>query len=106
MRRPDRAVPAQRVAFGTSGHRGSSFDASFNEAHVLAISQAICRYRQGQGIDGPLFIGIDTHALSVPAWDVRGVTRTSRMEPSGASQPSARRQQLEGAFSGHPVQPS
>ena len=68
-RRPDPAVPAQRVAFGTSGHRGSSFDANFNEAHVLAISQAICLYRQGQGIDGPLFIGIDTHALSVPAFE-------------------------------------
>ena len=67
--RPDPAVPAQRVAFGTSGHRGSSFDASFNEAHVLAISQAICLYRQRQGIDGPLFIGIDTHALSVPAFE-------------------------------------
>jgi phosphoglucomutase len=56
------------VSFGTSGHRGSSFDASFNEAHVLAISQAICLYRQKQGIDGPLFIGIDTHALSQPAY--------------------------------------
>jgi phosphoglucomutase len=66
--RPDPAVPAQRVSFGTSGHRGSSFDASFNEAHVLAISQAICVYRQTQGIDGPLFIGIDTHALSLPAY--------------------------------------
>ena len=66
--RPDPSVPAQRVAFGTSGHRGSSFDATFNEAHVLAISQAICLYRRGQGIDGPLFIGIDTHALSLPAF--------------------------------------
>ena len=63
-RRPDPAVPAQRVAFGTSGHRGSSFDGSFNEAHVLAITQAICRYRRREGIDGPLFLGIDTHALS------------------------------------------
>jgi len=65
--RPDPAVAIQRVAFGTSGHRGSSFDASFNEAHVLAISQAICLYRQQKGIDGPLFVGIDTHALSTPA---------------------------------------
>ncbi len=64
---PDPAVPAQRVAFGTSGHRGSSFAASFNEWHVLAISEAICRYRKLKGIDGPLFLGIDTHALSVPA---------------------------------------
>jgi phosphoglucomutase len=66
--RPDPAVPAQRVSFGTSGHRGSSFDGSFNEAHILAISQAICLYRRAQGIDGPLFIGIDTHALSLPAY--------------------------------------
>src|SRR6266513_2604576 len=65
---PDPAVPAQRVSFGTSGHRGTSFDKSFNEAHVLAITQAICLYRQEQGIDGPLFMGIDTHALSVPAF--------------------------------------
>jgi phosphoglucomutase len=66
--RPDPGVPAQRVAFGTSGHRGSSFDLSFNEAHVLAISQAICTYRKRQGIGGPLFIGFDTHALSAPAF--------------------------------------
>ena len=64
---PDFSVPAQRVAFGTSGHRGSAFEKSFNEGHVLAISQAICDYRKQQGIDGPLFLGIDTHALSVPA---------------------------------------
>jgi phosphoglucomutase len=66
---PDPMVPAQRVSFGTSGHRGTSFDKSFNEAHVLAITQAICLYRRGQGSDGPLFIGIDTHALSVPAFE-------------------------------------
>ncbi|MFI4952137.1 MAG: phosphoglucomutase (alpha-D-glucose-1,6-bisphosphate-dependent) [Burkholderiales bacterium] len=65
---PAPSVPAQRVVFGTSGHRGSSFERSFNEWHVLAISQAICRYRTRQGIDGPLFLGIDTHALSVPAF--------------------------------------
>jgi phosphoglucomutase len=64
---PDPAMLRQRVAFGTSGHRGSSLDASFNEWHVLAISQAICQYRRSQNIDGPLFLGIDTHALSVPA---------------------------------------
>jgi phosphoglucomutase len=64
---PDASVPAQRVAFGTSGHRGTSFEISFNEAHVLAITQAICQYRHGQGITGPLFLGIDTHALSGPA---------------------------------------
>ena len=64
---PDAAVTTQRVAFGTSGHRGTSFELSFNEWHVLAISQAICLYRQSKGINGPLFIGIDTHALSTPA---------------------------------------
>ena len=65
--RPDPTVPAQRVTFGTSGHRGSSFERSFNEWHVLAISQAICDYRKCKGIDGPLYLGIDTHALSQPA---------------------------------------
>lgn len=65
--RPDPAVPAQRVAFGTSGHRGSSLDRSFNEWHVLAICQAVCEHRKQQGVDGPLFLGIDTHALSAPA---------------------------------------
>ena len=64
---PDPAVPAQRVAFGTSGHRGSALEKTFNEWHVLAISEAICRYRRQQGIGGPLFLGLDTHALSVPA---------------------------------------
>lgn len=65
---PDPGVPAQRVAFGTSGHRGSSFNLSFNEWHVLAITQAICQYRQAHGINGPLFLGMDTHALSQPAY--------------------------------------
>ena len=65
---PDPAVAAQRVAFGTSGHRGSSFDCSFNEYHVLAITQAICNYRKHQNISGPLFLGFDTHALSAPAF--------------------------------------
>ncbi|HRI42209.1 MAG TPA: phosphoglucomutase, partial [Bacteroidia bacterium] len=64
---PDAAIPAQRVAFGTSGHRGSSFDKAFNEWHILAISQAIYLYRKENKIDGPLFLGMDTHALSVPA---------------------------------------
>lgn len=67
--RPDPADAAQRVAFGTSGHRGCAFAGTFNEAHVLAITQAICEYRAQQGIDGPLFLGIDTHALSQPAFD-------------------------------------
>ncbi|GBQ22771.1 phosphoglucomutase [Gluconacetobacter sacchari DSM 12717] len=66
-RKPDPAIPAQRVAFGTSGHRGSPFHTSFNEAHILAVSQAVCDYRASAGIDGPLFIGIDTHAVSRPA---------------------------------------
>ena len=64
---PDPSVPAQRVAFGTSGHRGSSFHLAFNEWHILAITQAICLYRARQKTDGPLFLGIDTHALSIPA---------------------------------------
>jgi phosphoglucomutase len=67
--KPDPAVPEQRVAFGTSGHRGSSLDRSFNEAHILAITQAICEYRTRQRIEGPLFLGIDTHALSRPAFE-------------------------------------
>ena len=65
--RPDPHIPEQRVVFGTSGHRGSSFDRAFNEWHILAITQAICLYRRRQNIDGPLFLGIDTHALSRPA---------------------------------------
>ena len=65
--KPDPAIPAQRVVFGTSGHRGSAFDLAFNEAHILAITQAICVYRTTQGVTGPLFVGIDTHALSIPA---------------------------------------
>jgi phosphoglucomutase len=67
--RPDPSLPAQQVAFGTSGHRGSSFDRSFNEWHVLAISQAICEYRKSKQITGPLYIGFDTHALSQPAFE-------------------------------------
>ena len=66
--RPDAQVQSQRVSFGTSGHRGSSLDRSFNEWHILAISQAICVYRKQKGIEGPLFLGIDTHALSEPAY--------------------------------------
>src|ERR1035437_2703153 len=64
---PDPSVPEQRVVFGTSGHRGSAFEKAFNEWHILAISQAICLYRKQKKIDGPLFLGMDTHALSVPA---------------------------------------
>jgi len=66
--RPDVSVPEQRVAFGTSGHRGSSLECAFNEAHILAISEAICRHRKQHGVDGPLFLGVDTHALSAPAF--------------------------------------
>jgi phosphoglucomutase len=64
---PDASIPAQQVSFGTSGHRGTAFDRAFNEWHVLAISQAICEYRKSQGIEGPLFLGIDTHAVSPAA---------------------------------------
>ena len=66
--RPDPSVPGQRVAFGTSGHRGSALDGSFNESHILAITQAICDYRRQRAVAGPLFLGADTHALSDSAW--------------------------------------
>lgn len=68
VRKPDPEIIEQQVAFGTSGHRGTSFKTSFNEDHILATTQAICDYRKAQGFDGPLFIGRDTHALSEPAW--------------------------------------
>lgn len=84
---PDPAEAAQRVAFGTSGHRGSSFTRSFNEWHILATTQAICDYRHSKGIDGPLFIGFDTHALSRPAFDsaleVLAANRVQTMIASG-----------------------
>ncbi|MDY7537402.1 phosphoglucomutase (alpha-D-glucose-1,6-bisphosphate-dependent) [Undibacterium sp. RTI2.1] len=79
--RPDASIASQRVLFGTSGHRGSAFTHSFNEMHVLAISQAICLYRKQQGITGPCFIGIDTHALSEPAFaSVLEVLAANRVE--------------------------
>ncbi|MDH3817301.1 MAG: phosphoglucomutase, alpha-D-glucose phosphate-specific, partial [Myxococcales bacterium] len=65
--RPDPKEPSHRVSFGTSGHRGSSFRLTFNEEHILATTQAICDYRVAEGIDGPLYVGVDTHALSEPA---------------------------------------
>src|SRR5438105_6496496 len=65
--KPDPADPQQRVAFGTSGHRGSSLKRAFNEAHILAVTQAVCEYRKAQGTSGPLYLGADTHALSEPA---------------------------------------
>src|SRR3954470_18251185 len=65
--KPDPAVPAQRVSFGTSGHRGSAFNNAFNEQHILAISQALCDHRRASGNPGPMFVGIDTHALAEPA---------------------------------------
>ena len=65
---PDPGVKTQRVAFGTSGHRGSAFDGSFNEAHILAVAQAVCQYRHQAGVTGPLFLGMDTHALAEPAF--------------------------------------
>ncbi len=66
--KPDVSEPTQRVAFGTSGHRGSSFDITFNENHILATSQAICEYRKNEATSGPLFLAKDTHALSEPAF--------------------------------------
>ena len=68
VERPDPGVREQRVAFGTSGHRGSSLNRAFNEQHILAVTQAICDYRREKGISGPLYIGFDTHALSYPAF--------------------------------------
>ena len=65
---PDPSIPEHRVAFGTSGHRGSALEKAFNEWHILAITQAICLYREQQKIAGPLFLGMDTHALSMPAF--------------------------------------
>ncbi len=75
---PDPGIPGERVVFGTSGHRGSSFKNSFNENHILATTQAICLYRKENRIDGPLFLGFDTHALSTPAF-------TSAMEVLAAN---------------------
>ena len=81
---PDPKIAAQRVAFGTSGHRGSAFDSSFNAWHVLAITQAICHYRKAHGIGGPLFLGIDTHALSAPACaSATRSQRPQRLHPAG-----------------------
>ena len=65
---PDPDIPDQSVSFGTSGHRGSSLHTSFNEAHILAVTQAVCDIRKAEGITGPLFLGKDPHALSEPAW--------------------------------------
>src|SRR3954453_2923747 len=65
---PDPAIPSQRVAFGTSGHRGSALNNAFNEAHILAVSQAVGEHRRARGMDGPLFMGIDTHALAESAF--------------------------------------
>jgi phosphoglucomutase len=86
---PDLADPKQRVVFGTSGHRGSAFDGAFNEWHILAITQAICDYRKAQKIDGPLFLGMDTHALSEPAFasalEVLAANETDVMLPEGTA---------------------
>src|SRR2546430_1884998 len=74
--RPDVDDPNQRVSFGTSGHRGSPLHGSFTEAHILAITQAICDYRRGQGTDGPLYVGKDTHALSCPTSRICEISST------------------------------
>jgi alpha-D-glucose phosphate-specific phosphoglucomutase len=66
--KPDPSIVSEKVSFGTSGHRGSAFERGFNEGHILAISQAVCLYRKKAGIEGPLFLGMDTHALSEPAF--------------------------------------
>ena len=92
-RRPDLDDPTQLVSFGTSGHRGSPLRGSFTEAHILAITQAICDYRRGQGIDGPLYMGKDTHALSAPgrAHRARGAGRQRRRDDHPARRRRARR---------------
>ena len=79
--RPDPSVAAQRVTFGTSGHRGSSFSRSFNEWHVLSITQAICEHRLRAGVTGPLFLGIDTHARTAQRVLVVGVTAVDNCVP-------------------------
>jgi len=89
--RPDPAIAAQRVALGTSGHRGSAFDVAFDEAHILATTQAICLYRVARQINGPLFMGMDVHALSEPALSFRGPEHLRRLleapqESDGGSQ--------------------
>ncbi|NTV96264.1 MAG: alpha-D-glucose phosphate-specific phosphoglucomutase [Thiobacillus sp.] len=90
---PDVGDPGQRVAFGTSGHRGTALKKSFNEAHILAITQAVCEYRAGQGITGPLFLGMDTHALSAPAQQtclevLAGNAVDTRMQEQGGYTPT------------------
>src|SRR2546428_9645474 len=80
--KPDPADPQQRVAFGTSGHRGSSLKRAFNEAHILAVAQAVCEYRKAQGTSGPLYLGKDTHALSDPAQEAP-VEGLAANEPPG-----------------------
>jgi hypothetical protein len=104
-RRPDPSDPNQLVSFGTSGHRGTPLNATFTEAHILAITQAICDYRRGQGTDGPLYMGKDTHAVSAPAhargWrlqvqpDQRRPRRHGRHEvgPGPGQRTAARRKQ-------------
>ena len=87
-RAPDVDEPAQQVVFGTSGHRGSSLDGAFNEAHIIAITTAIVEYRRGQGFDGPLFIGRDTHALSLPAWRTALESRTKTSTITTVPKPS------------------
>ena len=108
-RKPDASVAEQRVAFGTSGHRGSSLSTSFNEDHILATTQAIVDYRNSQGIAGPLFLGRDTHGLSLPAErtaievlvangvDVRVDSRDSWVPTPGAQPRDPRLQQGPGA---------
>ena len=120
-RKPDITDRAQRVSFGTSGHRGSSLRGAFNEAHVLAITQSICEYRKGQGITGPLYIGKDTHALSDPALvtalevlaangvDVmdRSVTAATRPTPGGLTRhPAYNRGRKAGRADGIVITPS
>ena len=89
--KPDPGEPAQRVSFGTSGHRGSSLNGSFNEAHILAITQAICHYRAENGITGPLFLAKDTHALSEPAFATALEVLAANGVECASTRPSATR---------------
>jgi phosphoglucomutase len=91
---PDMADPTQRVSFGTSGHRGSPLHGAFTEAHILAITQAICDYRRRQGTDGPLYLGKDTHALSGPAQRTALEVLAANRDESGVNAPGSEAQQI------------
>ena len=105
---PDVSQPSQKVSFGTSGHRGSAFDAAFNEDHILAITQAICEYRGRNGADGPLFLAADTHALSEPAFAKRarsagGQRRGDMIDQDAATRPPRRSRTPSSTYNRRPA---